>query len=286
MGFGKMRKPVKRSVFGNLVMIFLILLLAAFSALPFIYAILQSIKPLDELFVFPPKFFVNRPTTDNYYLLFQRVQNSWVPFTRYLFNSLFVSVVSTFFHVIVCSMAAFPLAKSKFPFRKAISKIIVLSLLFAGEVTTIPKFILMARTGFIDTYWALILPTIAGSMGLFLMQQFMSQIPDEIIEAGKVDGASLTMILWKIVMPSVKPAWLTLVIFTFQAVWNNTGTTFITNESLKMLPTVLQQITASGISQMGTASAAAVVLMVPPILVYVLTQSSVIETMAQSGIKE
>ena len=281
-----MKKPVKRSIGGNIALIILLLILGAFSALPFVYSILQSLKPLDELFVFPPKFFVVRPTTDNYYLLWTNVQESWVPFTRYLFNSIFVSVTATALHVVVSSMAAFPLAKSNFPGRNAISKLIVLSLLFTGGVTSIPQFVLMARTGFMNSYWAMILPWVAGSMGLYLMQQFMTQLPTAMIEAAKVDGAGMFRILWTSVMPSVKPAWLTLIIFTFQGIWNSGGGSFITKENLKTLPNLLSQVTSSGISLMGTASAAAVIMMIPPILVFILTQSSVLETMAQSGIKE
>lgn len=281
-----MRKPVKRSIGGNIALILILLILGAFSALPFVYSILQSLKPLDELFVFPPRFFVVRPTTENYYMLWTGVQESWVPFTRYLFNSVFVSVVATALHVLLSSMAAFPLAKSEFPGRRAISKVIVLSLLFTGGVTAIPQFVLMARTGFMNSYWSIILPAASGSMGLYLMQQFMTQLPTAMVEAAKVDGAGMFRILWKIVMPSVKPAWLTLIIFTFQGIWNSTGGSFITDEVLKTLPTLLSQVTSSGISQVGTASAASVILMIPPILVYILTQSSVIETMAQSGIKE
>lgn len=281
-----MSKPVKRSIGGNIALILILLILGAFSALPFVYSILQSLKPLDELFVFPPRFFVVRPTTENYYMLWTGVQESWVPFTRYLFNSVFVSVVATALHVLLSSMAAFPLAKSEFPGRRAISKVIVLSLLFTGGVTAIPQFVLMARTGFMNSYWSIILPAASGSMGLYLMQQFMTQLPTAMVEAAKVDGAGMFRILWKIVMPSVKPAWLTLIIFTFQGIWNSTGGSFITDEALKTLPTLLSQVTSSGISQVGTASAASVILMIPPILVYILTQSSVIETMAQSGIKE
>ncbi len=281
-----MKKPVKRSIGGNIALALLLVILGAFSALPFVYSILQSLKPLDELFVFPPRFFVVRPTGDNYYLLWTNVQESWVPFTRYFFNSVFISVTATTLHILVSSMAAFPLAKSNFPGRNAISKLIVLSLLFTGGVTAIPQFVLMARTGFMNSYWALILPAAAGSMGLYLMQQFMSQLPTAMIEAAKVDGAGMFLILWKIVMPSVKPAWLTLIIFTFQGIWNSGGGSFITKENLKTLPDLLNQVTSSGISLVGTASAAAVIMMIPPILVFILTQSSVIETMAQSGIKE
>ena len=146
-----MKKPVKRSIGGNIIIGFFLILFGAFSALPFVYAILQSLKPLDELFVFPPRFFVINPTGDNYYLLWIRVLNSWVPFTRYLFNSLFTSIVATGLHVVLSSMAAFPLSKSNFPGRKAISKIIVMSLLFTGGVTAIPQFVIMARVGFMNT---------------------------------------------------------------------------------------------------------------------------------------
>lgn len=281
-----MKKPVKRSIGGNIFLILVMVFLGAFSALPFVYSILQSLKPLDELFVFPPRFFVVRPTGDNFYLLWTNVQESWVPFTRYLFNSVFVSVTATALHVILSSMAAFPLAKSNFPGRNTISRLIVLSLLFTGGVTAIPQFVLMSRTGFMNSYFALILPSVAGSMGLYLMQQFMTQLPTAMIEAAKVDGAGMFRILWRIVMPSVKPAWLTLIIFTFQGIWNSGGGSFITKENLKTLPDLISQVTSSGISQMGTAAAASVVLMIPPILVFILTQSSVIETMAQSGIKE
>lgn len=281
-----MSKPVKRSIGGNIVLILVLLIMGSFSALPFVYSILQSLKPLDELFVFPPRFFVVRPTWENYYLLWTNVQETWVPFTRYLFNSVFVSITATTLHVLLSSMAAFPLAKSEFPGRKAISKLIVLSLLFTGGVTAIPQFVLMARTGFMNSYWSIILPAASGSMGLYLMQQFMTQLPTAMVEAAKVDGAGMFRILWKIVMPSVKPAWLTLIIFTFQGIWNSTGGSFITDETLKTLPTLLSQVTSSGISQVGTAAAASVIMMIPPILVFMLTQSSVIETMAQSGIKE
>ena len=281
-----MKKPVKRSIGGNIAIFTILLLFASFSVLPFVYSILQSLKPLDELFAFPPRFFVIRPTGENYFLLWTRVQNSWVPFTRYLFNSIFVSVTATTLHVILASMAAFPLAKSRFPGQKFISQVIVLSLLFTGGVTAIPQFVLMARTGFMNSYFAMILPAAAGSMGLYLMQQFMTQLPTAMVEAAKVDGAGLNHILWKIVMPSVRPAWLTLIIFTFQGIWNAGSGAFITDVTLKTLPTLLGQITTAGISQIGTAAAASVILMIPPILVFILTQSSVIETMAQSGIKE
>lgn len=279
-------KKISRSRWGNAFMMLFLLALGTFSVLPFIYAILQSVKPLDEIFIFPPRFFVNNPTTENFYILGQLTKNMWVPFSRYIFNSVFVSAVATVFHVLLASMCAYPLAKFQFPGSKVIFHMIVLSLLFTGEVTAIPSFIFMSRIGLINNYWALILPPIASSLGLFLMKQFMEQLPNAVIEAAKVDGASNFRTLWSIVMPSVKPAWLTLIIFSFQGVWNREGLEFIYNESLKMLPTVLRQVTASGIARSGAASAAAVLLMIPPIAIFLFTQSNIIQTMAHSGIKE
>ncbi|MDD2393398.1 MAG: carbohydrate ABC transporter permease [Eubacteriales bacterium] len=279
-------KKISRSGWGNLLVLVFLLLLAAFSILPFIFAILQSFKPLDEIFIFPPRFFVNRPSLENYYLLSQLTKNMWVPFSRYSFNSVFVSITATVLHVVFASMCAYPLAKFKIPGSKMIFNVIVLSLLFTGEVTAIPSFILMSRTGMINNYLALILPPVASSLGLFLMKQFIEQMPDSIIEAARVDGSGNFRTLFSVVMPSVRPAWLTLIIFSFQGVWNREGLEFIYNEELKMLPTVLRQITSSGIARSGAAAAAAVLLMIPPITIFILSQSNIIETMAHSGIKE
>ena len=261
-------------------------LLGAFMALPLIYSIVQAFKPLEEIYLFPPRFFVNNPTLSNFTQLSQVANNLWVPFSRYLFNSLFVSIVVTVGHVIVASMCAYPLAKHKFPGRNSIFQIITMALVFSGGTLALPQYIVMAKLGMINTYWALILPGIATSLGLFLMRQFMLQIHDSLLESARIDGASEFRIFWSIVMPAVKPAWLTLALFAFQAIWNNNGAMFIYTEEYKMLPMALQQIQAGGIARMGISSAAALILMVPPILTFIITQSNVIETMTQSGMKD
>ena len=153
-------------------------------------------------------------------------------------------------------------------------------------MTSIPSYVIIAKLHIIDTFWALLLPAIATPMGLFLMKQFMSQIPDSIIESARVDGAGTFTTYLRIVMPQVKPAWLTLVIFSFQSLWNREGLTYIFSEQLKTFPTILSQLSSSGVARAGAAAAAAVVLMLPPILVFILAQSNVMETMATSGIKE
>lgn len=272
---------------GGDVAVFLFLLAAGLLMfLPFLYAIVQSIKPIDEIFIYPPRFFVTSPTGDNYLSLLDLVEDSRIPFSRYLFNSVLVTFFATGLHVIFASMAAFPLAKFRFPGSKTYFNIIVVSLLFTTQVTALPLYIVMAKLHLIDTYAAIIFPAIGSSLGLFLMKQFISGIPDAMIEAARVDGASAIRIFWSIVMPNVKPAWLTCIIFSFQTVWNDEGSNFIYSESLKVLPTMLHQISDGGIARVGESSAAAVILMIPPILIFVLSQSQILETMAHSGMKD
>lgn len=275
-----------RSRGGNAVIFFMLGLVGLFMALPLIYAVVQSVKPIEELFIFPPRFYASNPTFDNFRDLLSVSSSLWVPFERYVLNSVFVSVVSTGGHVIIASMAAYTLAKHPFPGNKIFFNIIVTALMFSAPVTAIPSYIVMARMGLINSYLSLILPSFASPMGLYLMKQFMGQIPNVMLEAARIDGAREFRIFFRIVMPQVKPAWLTLVIFAFQAAWNQTGSTFIYNEELKLLPTVLNQISSGGIARAGISSAAAVLLMIPPIATFLVTQSNVIETMSHSGIKE
>ncbi|MDD6236018.1 MAG: carbohydrate ABC transporter permease [Clostridiales bacterium] len=284
--FKTSKKRLNRKIGGDIAIFIFLALVGAFMLLPFVYSIVQSIKPMSEIFIFPPRFFVRNPTLENFSSLFQMVNTAWVPFLRYLFNSLFVSLVATAAHVILASMAAFPLAKFRFPGSNLLFQIIVVSLLFTTEVTALPLYIVMAELHLIDTYMALIFPAIGASLGLFLMKQFMTSIPDSMIEAARVDGAKTFYIFWKIVMPNVKPAWLTCVIFAFQSIWNNDGAQFIYDEAYKTLPTLFRQISEGGIARAGVSAAAAVLLMIPPIVIFVTSQGQVMETMAHSGMKD
>ena len=280
------RNKLSRSRLGNLVVLVLLAAMGVFTAIPFLFSIVQSIKPVDELFVYPPRLTVSRPTLDNFAVLFNLTSSTWVPVSRYLFNSLLLTVCGTVGNVVVCSMAAYPLAKLKFHGRKLLFNLVVVSLLFTYEVTFIPNYVILSKLQMLDTFWALLLPAVATPMGLFLMKQFMEQIPDSVVESARVDGAGTLTLYWRIVMPQVKPAWLTLVIFSFQSLWNREGLEFIFSEELKMFPTILKHVASSGVARAGAAAAAAVILMIPPIVVFLLSQSNVIETMASSGIKE
>ncbi|MDO5558859.1 MAG: carbohydrate ABC transporter permease [Oscillospiraceae bacterium] len=273
----------KGSTAGIFIFLFI---LGTFMVLPVYLAVVMSLKPSQEWFIFPPKLYVMDPTLDNYRDMFRAAGKLWVPFSRYVFNSVFVTATITAAQCFSASMAAFILAKGKFKGNKFLNAVVVVSLLYQSNVIYIVQYIVVAKLGLIDSYLALILPNIATPMGVFLMRQSISQIPDSMIEAAKVDGAGMFNICWKIVMPNQKPALMTLIIFAFQAAWNMQGSTYIFNEAYKTLPAAVAQAAASGIARQGVAMAAAVFMMIPPVIVFMLAQKQVIETMAHSGIKE
>ena len=279
-------KRYTRSGASNFFYTFFLIVFGAFSVLPMIYSIITSFKPLDELLVFPPRFYVINPTTENYVLLPSIMDNLTVPFSRYAFNSLFISVVTTFLHVLVGSAAAYVLSKTKLKGKAIIFTIIQMSLLYNAYTLAIPRYLIFSYMGLIDTYWVYILPAIPSSMGVFLMKQFMdSNIPDALIEAAQIDGAGPFRIYWSIAMPNVKPAWLTLTLFSFRDMWSLQPAGTIFTEELKTLPVAAATVAAGGLSRQGAAMAIAVLLMIPPIIVYLVSQRSVTQTMSSSGIK-
>lgn len=279
-------KRVGKSWVNDIGIFLLLTFLGLFMIAPIYIAVVTSLKPVQEIFIMPPHLYAINPTGDNFKDLFTVANNSWVPFSRNVFNSIFVTVAATLLHVIFVCMASFILAKCKFPGVKLLNKIVVIALLFNSTVTYIMQYIVMAQLGMINTYSALILPLISTSMGLFLMIQSVGQIPDAMIEAAKVDGAGLMRICWGIVMPNSKPAIMTIIIFQFQAAWNSTGGNLVYDEALKTIPTVVQQIAAAGIARQGAIAASAVVLMVPPLAIFIAAQSNVMETMAHAGMKD
>lgn len=284
-GLFKRRKP-NRSRGGDFGIYLLLLIVGLMMVFPLVFSVCSALKPLDELFRFPPRVFPQHVTLDNFSDLFVTMGQSWVPFTRYLFNTFFITFVGTLGHLIIASMAAFVLAKYDFPGGKTFFNIVVTALMFSGYVTGIPNYIIMSRLNMIDTYWAIILPAFAAPIGLFLMKQFMEGIPTSLIEAAHLDGAGEFRIFWSIVMPNVKPAWLTVVIFSVQSLWNTNASTVIYSEAKKTLVYALQQIQAGGIARTGQAAAVTVIVMLVPITIFILSQSQILETMASSGLKD
>lgn len=281
----KRRKP-NRSFWGDIGIYAMLFLVAVAMAFPLIFSVASSLKPLDELFRFPPKVFPQHVTLDNFSDLITTMGQSYVPFFRYLTNTVFITFIGTFGHVVIASMAAFVLAKYDFPGGKTFFNIVVTALMFSGYVTGIPNYVIMSRMGMIDTYWAVILPAFAAPIGLFLMKQFMEGLPTALIEAAHIDGAGELRIFWSIVMPNVKPAWLTIIIFSVQSLWNTNAATVIYSESKKTLVYALQQIQAGGIARTGQAAAVTVIVMLVPITIFILSQSRILETMASSGLKD
>lgn len=279
-------RKLNRSFTVSFLLFVLLALFGSFMALPLIYAINNAFKPLDELFIFPPRFFVKNPTLDNFFDLVAIMGNSWVPLSRYITNTLLITLIGTAGHIIFASAAAYPLAKYRFLGSKSLFSIVVLALMFSGHVTATPNYMVMSWLGWINTHASIIVPALAFPLGLFLMKQFMEQIPDALLEAAKIDGANEYRIYWTIVMPNVKPAWLTLLILQFPALWGTDGGSFIYSENLKTLHYALGQIVQGGIARAGVGAAVALILMIVPITLFVISQSSVIQTMATSGMKE
>ncbi len=280
------QKRISRSVGGDVFIFIFLVFMAFLLVIPLIYIVSNSLKPYNELFLFPPKILVQNPTLDNFGDLFTLISNSWVPFSRYLLNTVCITVAGTVGNVILGSMAAYAISKIRFPGAEALFRIIVLSLMFSSVVTAIPTYIIIAKIGWIDTYWALIVPSLQSSLGIYLMKQFIDQIPDTLLEAARIDGATDGRIYLSIIMPSVKPAWLTVIILSIQSLWNITGSNYIFSEQLKTLPVAMNQIVTGGIARAGAAAAVSVVMLSVPVISFVIAQSQVVETMASSGMKE
>ena len=281
------RQP-NRSRSGDIGVAIVLIIFGCFFAFPLVYAINSAFKPLDELFVFPPKLFVRNPTLNNFNDLFLLMSKSGlITFSRYIFNSVSITLIGTVGHILLSSMAAYVLAKYKFPGSRMFFTMVTVALMFSGFVLAIPNYLIMAKLGWVDTHLAVIIPAFAAPMGLFLMKQFMeSSIPEVLIEAAKIDGAKEFTIFTRIVMPLVKPAVLTLMIFSIQSLWNNVATTYIYSEELKTLPFALKTIAAGGVARTGVSAAITLFMMIVPIVAFIVSQSNIVETMASSGIKE
>ncbi len=284
-------KKSRRSFWGNVILGLFLLAMAVAFFFPVVYMVSQSLKPMNEMFVFPPKILVSNPTMDNYRDFVNVLANTVVPVTRSLFNSLFVVVIGSVGHILLASLCAYPLAKYKFPGSKFLNQIIVYSLMFNASVTMIPNFLTIAGMGMLDTQWAIIVPGLASTLGLYLMKNFMEQIPDSLMEAAQIDGAGYVRIHFTIVMPVVKPALVTAFIMVFQSFWTNTGASFIYSEAQKGFAYVVGQLASGKISGVGTSyvgisSASSVIMFAVPLVVFLIMQNNVVSTMATSGMKE
>ncbi len=275
-----------RKTYGDIMMLLIIALMALFSFLPLLMSVCMSLKPINELFYYPPRIFPERPTLDNFRMLFNLMKTTWVPFERYAFNTIFITLATTIGHVVLASMAAYPMAKMKIPFVRLFNNLILLSLMFVSAINDIANYLTITWLGWLDTYFAVIIPNIGVPLGLFIMKNYMSTIPDTLLEAARIDGCSESGIYWRIVMPLAKPVWLTVVILMFQQIWSQNNSQYVYSEQLKTLPYALTQITSGGMVRMGAAQAVGVLMLLVPAVVFMFSQTRIIDTMATSGMKE
>jgi ABC-type glycerol-3-phosphate transport system permease component len=280
------RRGLNRSYGGDAVIIVILTIFGLFFAYPLVYAINNAFKPLNEIFLFPPKLFVRQPTLNNFQDLFIIMSKSWVTFSRYIFNTVFITAAGTAGLIIAASMGAYVISKYRFPGGRLFFSLVIITLMFSGYVTAIPNYLVMTRLGWVDTYLSVIVPAFAMPMGFFLLKQFIDTIPDTLLEAAKVDGAKEWRIFVQLILPMIKPAWLTVMIFSVQNLWNARASNFIYSEQLKTLPYALSQIISGGVARAGVGAAVTLFVMIVPLLMFIFAQSNVLQTMANSGIKE
>jgi ABC-type glycerol-3-phosphate transport system permease component len=279
-------KRLNRSYGGDAFIFCILTVFGLFFVFPLIYAINNAFKPLNEIFLFPPTLWVRQPTLNNFQDLFVIMSKSWVTFSRYIFNTVLITAVGTVGLIIVASMGAFVISKYRFPGGKMFFALVITTLMFSTYVTAIPNYLIMTKLGWIDTFMSVIVPAFAMPIGFFLLKQFIETIPDTLLEAAKVDGAKEWRIFLWIVLPMIKPAWLTVMIFSVQNLWNARASNMIYSEQLKTLPYALSQIILGGIARAGVGAAVTLFVMIVPLVMFIMAQSNVLQTMASSGIKE
>lgn len=278
------RVVLNRSKGGDAGITLLLIILGVVMFLPMWYLIITAFKPLGERNITPPLLYVIKPTWQNFIDLFSNMNSTWVPISRYLFNTIIISVSATFGCLVLGSLTAYALSKIKFPGRVAMFKMIQWSLMISSTITGITNFFIFVWLKWLNTYWISIIPVWASTLGLYLMKQFIdANVSDEMIEAARIDGAGELRIYWQIVMPLVKPAWLTLLVTTFQSVWNAGASGYVWSEQLKTFNSAIATISTVSV---GASSAGSVIMMSVPIIVFVINQSKIVETMGSSGMKD
>lgn len=279
----------KRFKANQIPLLLIILPIIVFMVLPLLYIFNQAFKPFDELIQYPPRFFVQRPTLDNFVELFRTSSSTNIPVSRYLFNSIIITIIVVVLSVFLSSITGYALSKMKFHIKKVIFEINTISLMFVGTAVAIPRYVIINSLGLIDTFFVNILPLIIVPVGLFLIKQFIDDIPNELIEAAKMDGANDFIIYLKIILPLIKPAIATVAILSFQSVWNDTSTsaTYVNSEELKTFAYYMSTLSTSSnaVAGKGMAAAASLIMFMPNLIIFVFLQSRVMATMSHSGIK-
>ncbi|MGN0505047.1 MAG: carbohydrate ABC transporter permease [Lachnospiraceae bacterium] len=266
-----------------------ILPLVIFMALPIVFIINHAFKPMEELFAFPPTFIVRNPTLDNFTALIKASRTAGIPMSRYVFNSLIVTVATIFLSLLFTTCAAFALSKIRFKGKNTLMNINQTAIMFVGTAVLIPRYLVISRIGLVDNYLAHILPLLAMPVALFLVKQFVDQVPDSLLEAAYIDGANDFKVYIKIILPMIRPAIATAAILVFQQVWTNmeTSSYFVNDDGMKTLTFYMNTLANANntVAGQGMAAAAALIMFIPNLLLFIILQKNVMNTMAHSGIK-
>lgn len=274
---------------GQIKIIVIILPLVIFMAMPLIFIANHAFKPMEELFAFPPTFFVRNATLDNFTQLIKFSRTAGIPLSRYVFNSVIVTVLTVGASLLFTTCAAFALAKLKFKGRDMMMQINQIALMFVATAVLIPRYLVICQLGMIDTVLAHVLPLVAMPVALFLVKQFVEQVPDSLIEAAYMDGATEFQVYRKVIIPMIKPAIATASILVFQQVWTNMETSnyYINDDSMKTLTFYMNTLVNANntVAGQGISAAATLIMFVPNLVLFIILQNSVMNTMAHSGIK-
>lgn len=274
---------------GQLKIILIILPLVIFMGMPIIFIINHAFKPMEELFAFPPTFFVKNATLDNFTKLMKFSDSSGIPLSRYIFNSLLVTVITVGAALLLTTLSAFALSKIKFKGRNTLTQINQIAIMFVSTAVLIPRYMVICNLGLIDNLFAHILPLVAMPVALFLVKQFVDQIPDSLLEAAYMDGATDLDIYLKVILPMIKPAIATASILVFQQVWTNmeTSSYFFNDDSMKTLTFYMNTLVNANntVAGQGMSAAASLIMFVPNLVLFIILQNKVMNTMANSGIK-
>jgi len=266
--------------------IFIHLLLFAGLAItlaPFIWMISTSFKSAESVFTFPPQWIPKHPTIEQYQALFREVN-----FLQFFKNSVIVAFGITLFSLFLNSLGGFAFAKHKFPGREKIFALLLATMMVPGQITMIPVFLMLKTVGLINSYWGLIIPAGASAFGIFLMRQFITTIPTDLIESARIDGCSEFRIYWTIILPLCKPVLAALGIFTFMGSWNAFLWPLIVmiKENMYTLPVALANLSGQHATKFGLLMAGAVVVVVPVLIVFIVAQRYVIKGVAVTGLKQ
>jgi multiple sugar transport system permease protein len=255
---------------------------AVLALLPMVWMVSASLMPSGEASSFPPHFFPTSPTLTHYTDLFTRLNLG-----RYLLNSAFVAVVVTSASLIINAMAGYAFAKLRFRGRDRLFRLLSTGLVLPVQVAMLPLFLLLKNMGLINTYWGVIIPGLASIFGIFLVRQYALAIPDEMLDAARVDGASEFRIFWSIVVPGIMPILATLSIWTFLATWNDFMWPLIvlSDASHYTLPVALANLSGEHVQDTELMMAGSVLTVIPVMLVFLFLQRYYIQGVMAGSVK-